>query len=219
MTFALVVVLASCADSTGATSELTPDAPEVPSADARPAGPPEDTCLDGQDMDGADVDLAACPPVPQSPQAAPMRGQSISLGAWELGTTATGVTYVYGQLSAPTTMPRILSYSGGSVAVNQENLDCWAKGYYRLRKMLQDPPAAYVALHEAGFQYRFFQFQTDLRNGTTGYKKISSFQDHLVKWVTVVETDGRCRQPTRAQFRDYSKAELARRGLPVPMEP
>jgi len=75
-----------------------------------------------------------------------------------------------------------------------------------------------VALHKAGFQYRFFQFQTDLRNGKTGYMKISSFEDHLVKWVTIVDAKGVCKQPTLTQFRDYAKGELTLRGLPVPKD-
>ena len=86
----------------------------------------------------------------------------------------------------------------------------------RLRRILQNPPAEYVALHKAGFQYRFFQFQSDLRNGPTGYKKISSFEDHLVKWVTVINAQGVCEQPTLSKFRDYARAELTRRKLPLP---
>jgi hypothetical protein len=102
------------------------------------------------------------------------------------------------------------------VAVNDKNVECWAMGYYRLRKILQTPPAEYVALHKAGFQYRFFQFQTDLRNGPTGYKEISSFEDHLVKWVTVITASGVCQQPTMSKFKAYAKAELTSRNLPLP---
>ena len=72
-------------------------------------------------------------------------------------------------------------------------------------------------LKDAGFQYRFFQFQTDLRNGPTGYKAISSFEDHLVKWVAVVDAQGVCtKQPTLAKFKAYAASELKRRNLPVP---
>jgi hypothetical protein len=175
-----------------------------------------DKCLDGQDMDAADVDVKACPPIPEIPEDAKMGTKTIDLGAWELGETADGEAYKYGTLSAPTTNPRKLDYDGGSVAVNAQNLECWAKGYYRLRKILQDAPPEYVALHKAGFQFRFFQFQTDLRNGPTGYKAISSFQDHLVKWVTVISAQGVCQQPTLSKFKAYAKSELTRRGLPVP---
>lgn len=178
--------------------------------------PPEDSCLDGQDMDAKDVDISACPEIPSIPDDAKMGKETISLGAWEIGTTADGETYKYGTLSKPGTNPRKLTYDGGSVEVNAENVECWAKGYYRLRKILQDPPAEYVALHKAGFQYRFFQFQTDLRNGPTGYKEIASFQDHLVKWVTVVSSKGVCQQPTLSKFRDYAKAELELRGIAAP---
>jgi hypothetical protein len=180
---------------------------------------PEDRCLDGQDMNAADVDVKSCPAVPNSPADGPVGKEGkekISLGAWEIGTTANGDTYKYGSLSAATTNPRILTFDTGTVAVNPQNLECWAKGYYRLRKILQDPPAEYMALRKAGFQYRFFQFQTDLRNGPTGYKTISSFQDHLVKWVTVISAQGVCQQPTLAKFKEYSASELKRRGLPVP---
>ena len=152
--------------------------------------------------------MNACPAIPDTPEDALMGKEKIDLGAWEIGTTADGDTYKYGSLTG--TNPRKLKYDGGTVAVNAENLECWAKGYYRLRKILQTPPAAYVALHKAGFQYRFFQFQTDLRNGTTGFKKISSFQDHLVKWVTVITAAGVCEQPTLSEFRDYAKGELTR---------
>jgi hypothetical protein len=177
-----------------------------------------DDCLDGQDMDAADVDISKCPALPALPEDAPMGSETISLGAWELGTTADGDTYKYGKLSKPGTSPRTLTFmeGGGTTTVNDLNVECWSKGYYRLRKILQDPPAEYVALHKAGFQYRFFQFQTDLRNGSTGYKGLASFQDHLVKWVTVISTKGVCQQPTLTKFRDYAKAELTARDLPQP---
>ena len=177
---------------------------------------PEDRCLDGQDLDAADVDVSKCPPIPSIPADAPMGKETINLGAWEMGTTADGDNYKYGTLSSPTSNPRVLSFDGGMVAVNAENLECWAKGYYRLRKILQDPPAEYVALHKAHFQYRFFQFQSDLRNGPTGFKQITSFEDHLVKWVTVITAQGVCQPPTLTKFRDYAKGELMRRGLPAP---
>ncbi|CAN5903088.1 hypothetical protein BH11MYX4_BH11MYX4_20130 [soil metagenome] len=190
--------------------EATPD-PKAPTSNSKA---PEDRCLDGQDMDGADVDLKACPELPDIPDSTLMGKATIDLGAWEIGTTADGQTYKYGSLSGAN--PRMLNFSGGKVAVNDQNVECWAKGYYRLRKILQTPPAAYVALHKAGFQFRFFQFQTDLRNGRTGYTEISSFEDHLVKWVTIVDAKGACKQPTLTQFRDYAKGELTTRGLPVP---
>jgi hypothetical protein len=177
---------------------------------------PEDRCLDGQDMDGADVDLSKCPPIPSIPADAQMGKETMNLGAWEMGTTADGDNYEYGTLSAPTTNPRILSFDGGKVAVNAENLECWAKGYYRLRKILQTPPAEYVALYNAHFQYRFFQFQSDLRNGPTGFKEITSFEDHLVKWVTVITAQGVCQQPTLTKFKTYAKGELVRRGIAAP---
>lgn len=184
---------------------------------AAPTGTPDD-CLDGQDMDAADIDISRCPPIPALPEDAEMNGKSIGLGAWELGTTAEGDTYKYGKLSSPKSNPRTLSFmeGGGSTEVNQENLDCWAKGYYRLRKILQDPPAEYVALHKAGYQFRFFQFQTDLRNGPTGFKQISSFQDHLVKWVTVISKTGQCQQPTLSKFKAYAAGELEKRGIAAP---
>lgn len=180
-----------------------------------------DDCLNGQDMDAADVDISKCPAIPALPDDVPMAGNKkdpVSLGAWEIGTTKEGDTYKYGSLSKPGTTPRVLTFmeGEGTTEVNDGNLECWAKGYYRLRKILQDPPAEYVALRNAKFQYRFFQFQTDLRNGATGYKGISSFQDHLVKWVTVISKSGVCQQPTLTKFREYAKGELETRGLPQP---
>lgn len=195
----------------------TSDPDAETTVDAGPTGTPTpDGCLDGQDMDAEDVDISLCPPIPNAPASAPMNGKKIDLGAWEMGTLSNGETYKYGSLSAATTNPRMLKYDTGEIAVNDGNLTCWAKGYYRLRKMLQTPPAEYVALHAAGFQYRFFQFQSDLRNGATGYKAISSFEDHLVKWVTVIQKDGTCTQPTMAKFKDYAAKELKRRNLPAP---
>jgi hypothetical protein len=202
------------------TTEPTPDDSTTDPAKKDPAKPAPtgtaDDCLDGQDMDAADVDITKCPALPSITEEAPMGSESISLGAWELGTTADGDTYKYGTLSKPGTSPRVLKFDGGEVAVNDQNVECWAKGYYRLRKILQDPPAEYVALHKAGFQYRFFQFQTDLRNGATGYKSIASFQDHLVKWVTVISKTGQCQQPTLSKFKTYAAGELEVRGLPAP---
>ena len=168
-------------------------------------------------MDAADVDIKTCPALPDAPDTTMMGKETIELGAWEIGTTADGDTYKYGSLTG--TNPRKLKFDGGTVAVNDKNIECWAKGYYRLRKMLQTPPAEYVSLHKAGFQFRFFQFQTDLRNGSTGYKEISSFQDHLVKWVTVITAAGVCQQPTLSKFTAYAKEELTTRGLPVPAGP
>jgi hypothetical protein len=205
------------ADSTDGT-EPTPggDTTDPPTKTPPAATGTADDCLDGQDMDAADVDITRCPALPSIPEDAPMGSETIDLGAWELGTTVDGDTYKYGTLSKPGTNPRVLKFDGGEAEVNDLNVECWAKGYYRLRKILQDPPAEYVALHKADFQFRFFQFQTDLRNGTTGYKSIASFQDHLVKWVTVITKAGVCQQPTLTKFRDYAKAELTTRGLPQP---
>jgi hypothetical protein len=214
-----------------ATETPAEPAPADPAADPATSGEPgdkdpvkpapgtvttADKCLDGQDMDAADVDIAACPAIPAIPESMTVKGKKTDLGAWELGTTSDGATYKYGTLSAPTSNPRTLSFEGGSVAVNAENLECWSKGYHRLRKMLQDPPAEWIALRDAGFQYRFFQFQTDLRNGPTGFKTISSFQDHLIKWVTVISTKGVCEQPTLAKFKSYAKSELTKRGIALP---
>jgi hypothetical protein len=205
------------------TPENTSDGgtPEQPAEDASTEPPPasmapEDRCLDGQDMDAPDVDISKCPPIPNAPAVVVYEKIRFNLGAWEIGTTSTGDTYKYGSLSSADTDPRTLKYDTGSAPVNKENLECWAKGYYRLRRYLQKPPAEYMALYNAKFQVRFFQFQTDLRNGPTGYKKISSFEDHLVKWVTVVNAQGQCEQPTLTKFRDYAKAELKRRNLPIP---
>ena len=216
-----VVTKPAPAAETPPTTEPTPVVTDpVPETKPDPAAPTstsklaEDRCLDGQDMDAADIDIKTCPALPDAPDQAMMGKETIDLGAWEIGTTADGDTYKYGSFTG--TNPRKLKFDGGTVAVNDKNIECWAKGYYRLRKMLQTPPAEYVALHKAGFQYRFFQFQSDLRNGSTGYKEISSFQDHLVKWVTVITAAGVCQQPTLSKFKAYAKEELTTRGIPVP---
>jgi hypothetical protein len=174
-----------------------------------------DNCLDGQDLAAADVDISHCPALPAAPEAAPLgeTGIMISTGAWELGQTAEGEVYKYGSLNEPGNEPRVLSYAGGTTTVNEGNITCWAKGYYRLRKVLQNPPADYITLRNAGFQVRFFQFQTDLRNGPTGFREITSYMDHLVKWVTRIEPDGTCVQPTTGKFQEYLTQELIDRGL------
>ncbi len=202
-------------DATDAGPAATEDTgtPPVATSDSKL---PEDRCLDGQDMDSPDLDISKCPAVPSIPADTQMGKETISTGAWEIGTTADGDTYKYGTLSAPTTNPRKLTFDTGSVAVNAENVECWGKSYYRLRKILQTAPAEYVALHKAGFQYRFFQFQTDLRNGPTGFKQITSFEDHLVKWVSVITAKGVCQLPTLTAFRTYAKGELTRRGIAAP---
>ena len=174
-----------------------------------------DNCLGDQDMDLEDVDISRCPALPSYPERARLgtTENEVSLGAWELGTTTSGENYKYGTLSAVGTGARALSYGGGSDLVNDDNIACWAKGYYRLRKMLQNPPAEYMKLHSHGFQTSFFQFQTDLRNGDTGFMKISSYQDHLVKWVTLIDRNGTCIQPTLKKFKKYAAQELIRRGI------
>ena len=226
------VLVACISSSTATTDTTTPDtgvAVQVATdgsmqdeGDAAPsATPTADGCLIGQDMNAADVDISLCPALPSRAASAKMKGASMDLGFWELGTTSDGQNYLYGSLSAPGTDPRMLSYDNGpghvgTVAVNALNVECWAKGYYRLRQILQAPPPAYVALKDAGFQYRFFQFQTDLRNGPTGFMQIASYQNHLVKWVTVIGKDGVCTQPTFSKFSNYATSELRRRKLPVP---
>lgn len=188
----------------------------IAQTDASPIVFTEDNCLDGQNLNAADVDISHCPALPGEPTSAPFgtTGQFIDLGAWELGQTAEGSTYEYGSLSEPNgAEPRVLNYEGGSSVVNEGNVTCWAKGYYRLRKILQNPPADYVKLREHGFQFRFFQFQTDLRNGPTGFKEITSYMNHLVKWVTRIEPDGTCVQPTSDKFQKYLTGELTKRGL------
>jgi hypothetical protein len=231
---AMLIPLAACSSTppaTGVGSSGAPgngdagsDAPVGPVAEPTP-----DACLNGQDMDAEDVDVSLCPEIPSAPAEALIGTTKVSLGAWEMGTTAKKDNYKYGQLSAPGKNPRSLQYCTddtcamtASVDVNAENLECWAKGYYRLRKILQDPPVEYLELRKSrtgapqGYQFRFFQFQTDLRNGPTGYRKISSFQDHLVKWVTVINAQGACEQPTLTKFRDYAIAELKLRKIPLP---
>ena len=155
------------------------------------------------------VDIKNCPPIPTYPA----KAFGYSLGAWELGQTKEGEYYKYGDLNAPDKDPRILSYSGGETKVDQKNLDCWAAGYYRLRAYLKTPPPEYKKLVAAGYQGRFFQFQTDLRIGETGFRKISSYQDHLVKWVTVITPEGKCVEPTLKKFVDYVKKELEYRNV------
>ncbi|MEK6628751.1 MAG: hypothetical protein AABY53_09005 [Bdellovibrionota bacterium] len=176
----------------------------------------ENNCIDGQDLNSEDINISHCPVLPSEPASIAL-GQStqvIDLGAWELGQTADGETYKYGALSEPkVNEPRSLIYEGGSSVVNAENITCWAKGYYRLRKILQNPPEDYVKLHGKGFQFRFFQFQTDLRNGPTGFKEIASYRDHLIKWVTRIEPDGTCVQPTLNKFQKYLTDEIKKRGL------
>jgi hypothetical protein len=174
-----------------------------------------DNCIDGQDLYAEDIDISNCPAIPNSPQTSLLGNSdiSINLGAWELGLTAEGEAYKYGSLTSFSAGERRLNFEGTSTLVNDINLDCWAKGYYRLRAILQSPPEAYTRLHAANFQVRFFQFQTDLRNGSTGFMEISSYMDHLVKWVTVINEDGQCIQPTLGKFETYLDAEVIRRQL------
>lgn len=176
-----------------------------------------ENCLAGQDLNAEDVDISSCPELPVKPISARLGNSSdfINLGAWELGQTAEGLEYKYGTLNFNSDGSRRLNFSngGGSSNVNSENVICWAKGYYRLLAILQNPPVDYLKLRSNNFQVRFFQFQTDLRNGLTGYTQISSYRDHLVKWVTFIEQDGTCVQPTLARFETYLSNELERRGL------
>jgi len=208
-------------DGTDPAAGMTADAGTADAAKPGPAASsskaPEDRCLDGQDLDGADVDISKCPALPSIPASVPYgKTDSFDLGAWEIGETANGDTYKYGTLSAPSTNPRVLTFDTGSVPVNAMNVECWAKSYYRLRRILQDAPIEYLTLRKAGFQYRFFQFQSDLRNGPTGYREISSFEDHLVKWVSVISPDGVCQQPTLSKFKSYAAAELKKRNIALP---
>ena len=176
-----------------------------------------DDCLQSQDLYASDVNIEQCPALPPLPMPSSLgsNGPEVSLGAWELGQTLDGDTWKYGSLKFLDDGTANLLYYGdeNSAAVNEQNIECWAKSYYRLRAILQNPPTGYAQLVEAGFQGRFFQFQTDLRNGSTGFKKISSYRDHLVKWVSVIDETGACQQPTLAEFESYVNSELLRRGL------
>jgi len=175
-----------------------------------------DNCLQGQDLNAPDINISQCPAMPQIPQnvTSPMIQGQISLGAWELGMTSNGQAYKYGVLAQEEEQV-VLKFYGTeeSSVVDELNLTCWAKGYFRLRAILQNPPAEYIKLRDAGFQSRFFQFQTDLRNGSTGFKRITSYQDHLVKWVTLITKDEQCIQPTYSKFKNYAIRELIRREL------
>lgn len=179
---------------------------------------PADVCLEGQDLSADDVDISGCPTIGELPEMfdgteVEGLGNEIRLGAWELGQTAEGEYYKYGSLNSAGESQRVLYYGGGETEVDQLNITCWAKGYYRLRAILQNPPPAYVTLYNHGFQQSFFQFQTDLRNGNTGFQQVTSYMDHLVKWVTVITPDGVCDQTTYDEFEAYAIAELERRGL------
>ena len=119
----------------------------------------ENNCIDGQDLNAEDINISNCPSLPNEPTSVELgkSGLMIDLGAWEIGQTAEGQTYKYGSLSdANASEPRILTYEDGKTTVNDGNITCWAKGYYRLRKILQNPPADYVKLREHGFQVCFF---------------------------------------------------------------
>ena len=195
-------------------------APLLAQADMKPPMKDALSCLEGQSMDQEDVDIARCPPIPTLPEPSQLgdTGIEISLGAWELGTTKEGLTYKYGSLTKPeadTGSNRRLSFyqEEASTEVLDSNTSCWAKGYYRLKNILQNPPQEYLRLHKAGYQVRFFQFQTDLRNGPTGFKSIASYRDHLIKWVTVIDESGNFIQPTMTKFKVYLEKELERRGL------
>jgi hypothetical protein len=186
------------------------------SLNASAQGLDADNCLNGQDLSAEDVDISQCPTIPNAPGSMPLANSNVMvhLGSWELGETAEGEVYKYGSLSDHNgSEPRVLSYYGGTTVTNEGNITCWAKGYYRLRAVLQNPPADYMKLRNAGFQVRFYQFQTDLRNGPTGFREISSYKDDLVKWVTRIEPDGTCVQPTTGRFQEYLTSELIRRGL------
>ena len=191
-----------------------------------------DNCLEGQDLSAADVDISDCPKVPAYPDSAPVNmgeGQTrtAGLGQWELEKTAEGATYVYGGLNDPDESPRTFSKSE---AADDVNIECWAKGYYRLRAILQNPPASYVKLSsqrdENGNRIlgRFFQYQVDKRVGATGFAKgVRSYGDGLVKWVTIIKPTGEndqdgnpiytCDQTTYEEFDEYAKRELNRRGI------
>src|SRR5689334_22214706 len=74
----------------------TPPAEEPPAEEPPAEEPPApviktaDDCLEGQDMDAADVDVKSCPAIPILPDTAPMGKEKINLGAWEMGTTSKG---------------------------------------------------------------------------------------------------------------------------------
>ena len=88
---------------------------ETPKSPGAASKKPEDRCLDGQDMDAADVDVSSCPAIPSIPADALLGKKKVSLGAWEIGTTAEGATYVYGTLSSPSTSPRGLRHSSATI--------------------------------------------------------------------------------------------------------
>src|SRR5437868_8276506 len=81
----------------------------------------EDNCIDGQDLNAADIDISHCPVLPTDPTTVALgtTGQVIDLGAWEIGQTAEGQAYKYGSLSEPNgAEPRVLTFEGGTTVVN-----------------------------------------------------------------------------------------------------
>jgi hypothetical protein len=66
------------------TPQPDPNAQPDPATPVEPEPPvlsTPDKCLDGQDMDAADVDVKTCPAIPEIPDDAKMGTKTISLGA------------------------------------------------------------------------------------------------------------------------------------------
>src|SRR5262245_44815101 len=103
--FVLVFGLTSLLGCSGARSE----APESISQHDTVMSTADD-CLAGQDMNADDVDIARCPALPEYPEDVLLGTEPVSLGAWEIGTTANGDTYKYGSLTSSDGGPMVLNF-------------------------------------------------------------------------------------------------------------
>ena len=176
-----------------------------------------DNCIEGQDLNASDVDVTDCPSLPRSPQRATMKmddsgtTRNVSTGGWEMEVTQKEDgeydSYVIAGMNDPTQTP----IWDGAAHADMINYNCWSKGYHRLRALLQDPPQSYINLVNEGFYGSFYQYQVDRRIGATGFANgLTPYGDHLIKWVTTVERDGTCTQPTYSQFDQFAQALLRR---------
>ena len=85
--------------------------------------------------------------------------------------------------------------------------DCFRKSYWRLYKILQNPPSEYLKMvkdHDGPSD--FYVFINDVRKGNPNaawHDKLVNFQNSIVKWLG--NWDGkRCTQRTRKDLVDFS---------------
>ena len=151
------------------------------------------------DLDIRDFDASEFPETPESPEVPPevaKFGINPSIGGYE-------VWPGYKIMDLSTWKAQDTQQGPFEIGL----AECFRKSYWRLYKILQNPPSEYLKMvkdHDG--PSNFYVFINDVRNGNPSaawHDKLVNYQNNIVKWLG--HWDGkRCTQRTRKDLIDFS---------------